>query len=241
MIDVRRFDSLGKMDLDWLNARYHFSFADYHDPKRTHWGALRVWNDDTIKPGTGFARHGHRDMEIITYVRKGAITHKDHLGNVGRTEAGDVQVMSAGTGILHEEHNKEPDETQIFQLWILPRIAGVKPGWASAKFPKDARTGKWITLASGRAKDGFGGENDGALTIHQDAAVLGATLDSGQIIRRALDPKRYYYLVPAAGALMVNGQAVRARDGVAITGEAELVVEASEASEVLLVDSPYVA
>jgi hypothetical protein len=238
MIDIRRFNSLGKMNLSWLQARYHFSFADYNDPKRVHWGALRVWNDDTIQPGTGFDRHGHRDMEIITYVREGAITHKDHLGNVGRTEAGDVQVMSAGTGIMHEERNQEPGETKIFQLWILPRIAGVKPGWASAKFPKDARAGKWVTLASGRAEDGFGGENDGALTIHQDAAVLGASLIPGEELRRKLDPGRYYYLVPAAGALTVNGQAVKARDGVAITGESELVVLASEPAEVLMVDAP---
>jgi quercetin 2,3-dioxygenase len=238
MIDVRPFESLGAMNIGWLDARYHFSFADYHDPDRVHWGALRVWNDDTIKPGTGFQRHGHRDMEIITYVRKGAITHRDHLGNQGRTEAGDVQVMSAGTGIMHEEQNIEATDTQIFQLWILPKLLGVKPGWASAKFPKGERAGRLVTLASGKAGDGFGSPNDGALTIHQDAAVLGATLNQGQEIRHALDPARHYYLVPAVGALTVNGHAVKARDGVAISGESELVLKASADAEILLVDAP---
>jgi quercetin 2,3-dioxygenase len=238
MIDVRPFETLGAMNIGWLDAHYHFSFADYHDPNRVHWGALRVWNDDTIKPGTGFQRHGHRDMEIVTYVRKGAITHRDHLGNEGRTEAGDVQVMSAGTGIMHEEHNREATDTQIFQLWIVPKMLGVKPGWASAKFPKGERAGKMVTLASGKAGDGFGSANDGALTIHQDAAVLGATLNPGQELRHSLDPARHYYLVAAAGALTVNGKPVKARDGVAITGERGLILAASEPSEVLLVDAP---
>jgi quercetin 2,3-dioxygenase len=238
MIDVRRFETLGAMNIGWLDAHYHFSFADYHDPSRVNWGALRVWNDDTIKPGSGFQRHGHRDMEIITYVRKGAITHRDHLGNEGRTEAGDVQVMSAGTGILHEEHNLESADTQIFQLWILPKLASVKPAWASAKFPKSERAGKLVTLASGRPADGFGSDNDSALTIHQDAAVLGATLNAGQELRYPLDPARRYYLVPAAGALTVNGYEVNARDGVAITAERELVVRANSASEFLMVDAP---
>lgn len=238
MIEVRPFGQLGAMNFGWLDAHYHFSFSDYHNPHRMNWGVLRVWNDDTIKPGTGFQRHGHRDMEIITYVRKGAITHKDHLGNVGRTEAGDVQVMSAGTGILHEEHNLETADTQIFQLWITPKIMGVKPGWASAKFPKDARAGRLVTLASGRAQDGFNGANDGALTIHQDAAVLGATLAAGQELRHEIDPTRFIYLVPAQGALTINGIAAKARDGVAVTGERELVLRAQEASEVLVVDAP---
>ena len=239
MIDVRPFESLGAMNIGWLDAHYHFSFADYHDPKRVNWGALRVWNDDTIKPGTGFQRHGHRDMEIVTYVRKGAITHRDHLGNEGRTEAGDVQVMSAGTGILHEEHNLEATDTQIFQLWILPKMLGVKPGWASAKFPKAERAGKLVTLASGRAMDGFGSANDGALTIHQDASVMGATLNAGQEIRHQLDPARHYYLVLAAGTLSVNGRKIKARDGVAISGETELILAAAtEPAELLMVDAP---
>ncbi len=136
MIDLRPFDSLGSADHGWLKAKHHFSFADYHDPKRTSWGALRVWNDDTIAAGSGFSPHGHADMEIITYVRKGAITHEDNLGNKGRTEAGDVQVMSAGTGIVHSEYNREPGETQIFQIWIIPSSRGQAPSWAQGHSPR---------------------------------------------------------------------------------------------------------
>ncbi|MEX0760206.1 MAG: pirin family protein, partial [Tistlia sp.] len=141
MIDPRPFDSLGRFDNDWLAARYHFSFAGYHDPRRGGVGPLLVWNDDTIQPQTGFEQHGHRDMEIITYVRKGAISHRDHLGNEGRTEAGDVQVMSAGKGILHAEFNREAEPTQIYQIWIRPETAGVPPRWDARSFPKAARAG----------------------------------------------------------------------------------------------------
>ena len=129
MIDLRPLASLGQFEIDWLSARHHFSFGHYMDPARMGVGHLRVWNDDTIAPGGGFERHGHRDMEIITYVRRGAITHRDHLGNEGRTEAGDVQVMSAGKGILHEEHNRESEPTEIFQIWIEPNQRGVAPRW----------------------------------------------------------------------------------------------------------------
>src|SRR5262245_38355132 len=131
---VTPFEQLGRFQNDWLNARHHFSFGSYHDPDRMGWGALRVWNDDTIRPGTGFDPHPHQDMEIITYVRKGAITHRDNLGNEGRTEAGDVQVMSAGTGIVHAEFNLEKVETQLFQIWILPNRRGVAPRWETRRF-----------------------------------------------------------------------------------------------------------
>ncbi|HAH09566.1 MAG TPA: hypothetical protein DCL54_02650 [Alphaproteobacteria bacterium] len=237
MIDIRPFATLGTMRNDWLNAHYHFSFANYADPKRMNWGALRVWNDDTIKPGTGFERHGHRDMEIITYVRKGAITHRDHLGNEGRTLAGDVQVMSAGTGILHEEHNLEGEETQIFQLWIVPNQTGVKPGWASAQFPKDNRAGRLVTLASGHDH----AIKAGALPIHQDAEVLGATITQGQELSHALNPKRFQYLVLAAGEVSVNGHRIAARDGMAIAAEPEVTIKGiAPGSELLLVDVPGV-
>jgi hypothetical protein len=231
MIEVRPFEALGARNFGWLDARYHFSFGDYHEPKRPGWGLLRVWNDDTIRPGSGFQRHGHKDMEIITYVRKGAITHRDHLGNEGRTEAGDVQVMSAGAGILHEEHNFEASDTQIFQLWILPSVTGVKPSWASAKFPKSERAGKIVTLASGA-------KGDDALPIHQNARVMGTFLQPGQEVRQAVEPGRAVYIVPAVGAVAINGMVARARDGVAISGEGELVLRASEASEALIVDVP---
>ncbi len=235
MIEVRPFSGLGRFDNDWLAARYHFSFAGYHDPVRMGLGALRVWNDDTIQPGTGFNLHGHRDMEIITYVRKGAISHQDHLGNQGRTEAGDVQVMSAGTGILHAEHNLEAETTQIFQIWIEPSTAGVRPRWEARRFPKDDRAGELVALASGRPADASD-EPEGPLPIHQDAAILGATLKAGQSVTHALGPGRKTYLVPASGRIEVDGQTAEARDGVAIAEVEAVTITALEDSEILLAD-----
>jgi hypothetical protein len=232
MIDVRPFETLGTFQNHWLKAHYHFSFSGYRDDARTHWGALRVWNDDTIQPMTGFDRHGHQDMEIITYVRRGVITHRDHLGNEGRTVAGDVQVMSAGRGILHEEHNRENEIAQIFQLWIFPNQNGVAPAWASRDFPKGDRAGALVTLASGREKD------SGALPIHQDAAILAATLKAGQAVHHELEPGRYLYLVPALGRLTVNGKPIKARDGVAIHAVNPIEIAAQEDSEILLADVP---
>ena len=137
MIELVPFNTLGRFENDWLSARYHFSFAEYFDPRRMGFGPLRVWNDDRIRPGNGFPMHGHRDMEIITYVRKGAVSHQDHLGNRGRTEAGDVQVMSAGKGIMHAEYNLENDDTELFQIWIEPAHKNVRPRWAARQFLKD--------------------------------------------------------------------------------------------------------
>ena len=234
MIDVRPFESLGAFENDWLKAHYHFSFSGYSDPNRNNWGALRVWNDDTIQPHTGFARHGHKDMEIITYVRRGAITHRDHLGNEGRTEAGDVQVMWAGTGIQHEELNRENEPTQIFQLWVMPNKTGIKPGWAAQRFPKNDRAGSLVTLASGRAKD------KNTLPIHQDASILAATLKTGQSVTYQVEPGRFLYLVPALGRLTINGQSVKARDGIAIGNAAQVEIKAEEASEILMADVPGV-
>lgn len=232
MIDVRAFDSLGRFNIDWLAARHHFSFGNYNDPQRMGFGALRVWNDDTIQPGTGFDPHPHRDMEIITYVRKGAITHRDRLGNEGRTEAGDVQVMSAGTGIVHAEYNLEDDATQIFQIWILPSGNGFEPRWEARSFPKDDRSGELVVLASGREGD------DGALRINQDAAVIGATVKAGQVVTHRLAKGRKAYLVAATGSITVNGQAANARDGVAISDEDIVEIHAMEDAEIVLVDVP---
>ncbi|MFM7027933.1 MAG: pirin family protein [Chakrabartia sp.] len=230
MIDVRPFASLGHADHGWLDARHHFSFAHYHDPARMGWGALRVWNDDKIGPQTGFPPHGHASMEIITYVRTGAISHRDSLGNEGRTPAGDVQVMSAGSGIQHAEYNLEGEDTTLFQIWILPEAQGGTPDWGQRAFPKADRAGQWVTLASGQ------GDAD-ALPIRADARVLGATLRTGETLTRAIDPARHLYLVPATGAIRVNGVAASARDGVAITGESALEIEAVEEAELVLVDA----
>ncbi len=232
MIDVRPFDSLGRFNIDWLAARHHFSFGHYMDPARMGFGALRVWNDDTIQPGTGFDPHPHRDMEIITYVRKGAITHRDRLGNEGRTEAGDVQVMSAGTGIVHAEYNLEEEPTQIFQIWILPSGAGFEPRWEARRFPKDDRAGEMVVLASGRAGD------DEALRINQDAAVIGATVKAGQSVTHRLGKGRKAYLVAATGSITVNGVPANARDGVAVADEDGLEIAAVEDAEIVLVDVP---
>ena len=230
MIDVRPFERLGRFDNDWLNARYHFSFSNYSDPARMGWGSLRVWNDDRIRPHTGFPPHGHRDMEIITYVRSGRVTHRDHLGNEGVTEAGDVQVMSAGRGIQHEEWNQDEDPAEIFQIWIMPNAGGVAPRWETRKFPKADRSGQLVALASGRTDDGD------ALKIHQDAAILGATLQAGQRVTHQLGAGRKAYLVAAKGRITVNGKDAKARDGVAVTDERTLTIEALEDSEILLAD-----
>jgi len=231
MIEVRPFAKLGTADHGWLKARHHFSFADYYDPAKMGHGALRVWNDDEIAPNTGFPAHPHANMEIITYVREGAITHQDSLGNKGRTEAGDVQVMSAGTGIRHSEYNLEPATTRIFQIWIQPSRQGGQPTWGSKPFPKADRSGKLITIASG-----LNGDAD-ALPIRTNARVLAATLKAGEQTDYTPQTSRHLYLVPAAGAVEVNGVRVNARDGAAVTGEDKLAITALEDSELVLVDA----
>ncbi|KMN83530.1 pirin [Chromobacterium sp. LK11] len=231
MIEHRPFAGLGGAHHGWLDAKHHFSFAEYHDPARVHWGALRVWNDDTIAPGTGFPPHPHADMEIITYVREGAISHRDNLGNQGRTEAGDVQVMSAGSGIVHSEYNLEAVDTRIFQIWIMPERRGGEPSWGSKPFPKADRSGVFVALASGMDGD------DQALPIRADARVLGATLKAGESIDYRLGTERRGYLVLARGRAEVNGVALQARDGAAIRDEAQLRIVAGEDAELILVDS----
>ena len=230
MIQVQPFASLGRFQNEWLNARHHFSFGHYHDDARMGVGALRVWNDDEIAPGRGFDPHPHREMEIVTYVREGAITHRDSLGNEGRTEAGDVQVMHAGTGIVHGEFNRESTTTRIFQIWIMPGTKGVAPGWGTRGFPKGADG--LVALADGRkVADGT------ALPLHADAAVLAATLVPGQSVIHRMAPGRVAYLVPSMGSVTVNGTSVSTRDGATITGEAELHITASDAAEIILVDA----
>jgi quercetin 2,3-dioxygenase len=231
MIERRPFAKLGGADHGWLATRHHFSFADYQDPQRMHWGRLRVWNDDEIAPGTGFPPHPHADMEIITYVTEGAVTHQDSLGNTGRIAAGDVQVMSAGTGIRHAEYNRESGTTKLFQIWVLPTGRGGAPNWGTRPFPKGKRSGHFVPLASGFAEDAE------ALPIRADARVLGATLRAGDTIDYPLAPARHGYLVPAKGAVEVNGVRLEARDGAAIRDEAGLRVRALEDAELVLVDA----
>ncbi|AIT79966.1 pirin family protein [Novosphingobium pentaromativorans] len=231
MIELRPFDTIGAANHGWLDAHHHFSFADYHDPARTNWGRLRVWNDDTIAPRSGFPPHPHRDMEIVTYVRTGAITHQDSLGNKGRTGAGDVQVMSAGSGIVHSEFNLEDEDTTVFQIWILPDERGGDPDWGARPFPKDDRAGRFVTLASGKAGD------EDALPIRADARVLGATVKAGDSVTYATAAGRHAYLVPATGRIRVGDVEANARDGVAVTGIDTITVTALEDAELVLVDA----
>lgn len=231
MIDVRPFASLGHADHGWLDARHHFSFANYHDPGRMGWGSIRVWNDDTIAAQSGFPPHPHSDMEIVTFVRSGAITHQDSLGNKGRTAAGDVQVMSAGTGIRHAEMNLEDEATTLFQIWIVPDRRGEQPSWGQREFPTASRDGAFEILASGTPVE------DDALTIRTDAKVAAATLKAGQTAVWQTGAERHQYLVAPTGRISVNGVEAAARDGVAISGEDTITVEALEDAEVVLVDA----
>lgn len=230
MIELRPFHQLGGAHHGWLNTKHHFSFASYYDSDRMNWGRLRVWNDDTIEPSSGFAPHPHNDMEIITYVRQGAITHQDNLGNKGRTVAGDVQVMSAGTGIIHSEYNREPEVTKIFQIWIQPDQTGLPPSWGTRPFPRGDSAGRFMALASGLKGD------EEALPIRCNARLLAATLEEGQATRYALENRRKAYFVVAKGCIQVNGKIIKTGDGAAVKDETFLDFKALEYSEIVMVD-----
>ncbi|MDE2333179.1 MAG: pirin family protein [Rhodospirillales bacterium] len=227
MIDVRPFEGLGAFRNEWLDARHHFSFAAYHDPARMGFGALRVWNDDAIAPGTGFDPHPHREMEIITYVREGAITHRDSLGNEGRTTAGDIQVMHAGTGIVHAEYNRETTPTRLFQIWIRPDQARAAPGWATRRFP---RSGVAV-LADGRE-----GRDESALPLYADASFAAGTLGIGETHIMTPGAGRVVYLVASRGTLTVNGIAAPERAGIAISDEERVEIAATSAAELVYVN-----
>jgi quercetin 2,3-dioxygenase len=231
MLQVRSKDTLDHGHRGWLEARHHFLVSSDGNPANGPLGALVVWNDDEIAPGTGFGRHSHADMEIITYVRQGVVTHEDSVGNIGRTVAGDVQVMSAGTGISHSEHNYSGDALKLFQIWLLPRQRGGTPRWGSRRFPKADRAGRLIVLASGDPK------NAEALPIRADARVLGATLLAGTSLTHMPVGFRHTYLAPAGGVILVNGQRVAFGDGIAAVDEPELTIAAEEDAEFILVDA----
>jgi redox-sensitive bicupin YhaK (pirin superfamily) len=230
MIEHRPFNALLSRDLGWLKAKHHFSFAD----PTAGWGALRIWNDDMISPDTGFPPHPHVDMEIVTFVRQGAVTHRDSMGNSGRTETGDVQVMSAGSGIRHSEYNKEAVPTHIFQIWIVPETSGGAPAWGTKPFPKADRAGRLVVLASGFESDAD------ALPIRAKARVLGAALRQGQSLDYDAADGRYLYVVSADGLLSVNGVWLETRDGAAIKDEPRVTFTALEDCEFVLVDAPQV-
>lgn len=228
MLEHRFKSELSGGDFGWLNARHHFRVTADGNPAHRPLGALVVWNDDVIAPGTGFPMHPHQNMEIISCLLEGAVTHRDSTGSYGRTVAGDVHVMSAGSGIRHEERNEESVPLRLFQIWLRPRQNGGQPRWASRPFPKGERAGQWAVLASGKADD------QGALPIRADARVLGATLKAGQHLNYSMTGQGY--LVPTLGALKVNGVQVEAGDGLAITDESQLLVEAIDDTEVIMVE-----
>ncbi|MCF7808933.1 MAG: pirin family protein [Candidatus Marinimicrobia bacterium] len=236
MIKVIPFESLGHAKHGWLNARHHFSFARYYDPERMGYPPLVVWNDDEIKPKTGFGKHPHDNMEIITYVRQGAITHQDSMGNVGRTEAGDVQAMSAGTGVFHSEHNEEEEETVLFQIWIQSADKNVEPRWEARAFPKQSND-VLVPLVSGRDMH----KDLDTLMIYQDAAIFAGTISAGKSYVHPLEPGRHMYLVPSKGEVSVNGEKVNARDGVYIQEETELRITATADAEIVLADLPVMS
>jgi redox-sensitive bicupin YhaK (pirin superfamily) len=230
MITIYPYENLGHHDFGWLNARYHFSFGPYYNPDRKGFGDLRVINDDIVQPGSGFNTHPHADMEIITYVRKGAITHKDSRGNEGRTAAGDVQVMSAGTGIEHSEFNHETETATLYQIWIHPREKGVTPRWEARRFPREAVNDALTLLVSGRAAD-QGGD---VLSIHADAAIYGGRLLAGAKITQPLAAQGY--LLVSEGEIALNGETMKRGDGAEITGLDHIAIEALQESEVVLID-----
>ncbi len=232
MIDIRPYRGLGGAHHGWLNTRHHFSFADYQEDERDSWGSLCVWNDNEIAPGGGFPTHPHADVDVITYIRQGAITHDDSLGNRARMEAGSVQVLSAGSGIRRSEYNLDAVPAHVFQLWLRPDRTGGSPEWSVRRFPKARDAGQFVTLASGLRNDG------GAAPIRSGARVLGLNLAAGQRIQYRPDPQRYLYLVPARGRLRVNGLPAGERDGVAVADEERLDLEAAGDCEILLVDAP---
>lgn len=234
MITIYPYANLGHANHGWLDARHHFSFASYWNPVRTGFGELLVINDDKIAAGRGFSKHPHDNMEIITYVREGAITHEDSMGNKGRTEAGDVQVMSAGTGVLHSEHNLEPVDTKLYQIWIKPGVHGVAPRWEARQFPKAPVTDALVLLVSGMPEH----KDQDVLFIHQDAAIYGGKMQAGTSITHPI--KHQAYLLVSYGDITVNDIAMHQGDGAEVTGEKTVGIIASTNAEVLVIDVPKV-
>ena len=228
MIKVKKYSSLGQANFGWLEARHHFSFGNYYDPERLGFGKLRVVNDDIVKPNSGFDTHPHRNMEIITYVRQGAITHKDSQGNVGRTEAGDVQVMSAGSGILHSEHNFEASDTVLYQIWIEPKANNIKPRWEQKQFPRAYVSDSLNVLASGTKSAG--------LFINQNATVYGGKLAINTSIKQPIEQQAY--ILVSDGSVVVNGEPMAKGDGAEVTALPDLEITAITEAEVLVIDIP---
>ena len=231
MLQLRALGTLGGGDHDWLRARHHFAVDSQGNPVHARLGNLVVWNDDEIAPHSGFPMHGHRDMEIVTYVREGVLKHEDSSGGWGEIRPGNVQAITAGRGIWHSEYNGTDARLRIFQIWLLPRRLGLDPSWGTKPFADMQRAGRLVPLASGFPED------QDALRIEADARRLGATLEAEQRIAYPLSSTRYGYLVPARGRVMVNDQQVGERDGIAIAGEPGIAITAIEPAQIILVDT----
>jgi redox-sensitive bicupin YhaK (pirin superfamily) len=230
MMVIRPGAARGHFDHGWLDTYHTFSFASYHDPQHMGFRSLRVINEDSVKPGEGFGTHAHRDMEILTWVLEGALEHKDSMGNGSIIRPGDIQRMSAGTGVTHSEFNPSRDEpVHLLQIWLLPRQRGLSPGYEEKGFPPETRRGGLRLIA---ARDG----RAGAVTIHQDADLWTALLEPGESVRHILEAGRHAWLHVAAGSVAANGMALRAGDGAAISDEKVVEVTARDRSEILLFD-----
>jgi quercetin 2,3-dioxygenase len=232
MLTLYPHSTLGFADHGWLKAKHHFSFARYYNPARLGFGKLLVINDDIIAAKHGFSAHPHDNMEIITYVRQGAITHKDSSNNFGITHAGDVQVMSAGSGIVHSEHNHETVDTHLFQIWIQPHVQNITPRWEQKQFPKQPVQNGLPLLISGQVEH----KNSGALFINQDAAVYGGTLEAGFEI--TLTIKHQAYILASHGQFMVNNITMNKGDGAELTGEKIIHISCLTNAEILIIDVP---
>jgi redox-sensitive bicupin YhaK (pirin superfamily) len=228
MLRLKSFDDISGVDAGWLKAKHHFAIGPYGNPAHQAVGNLIVFNDDEIAPRTGFGLHQHENVEIVSYIREGTVTHRDDRGNLGKTHAGDVQVMSAGTGIRHSEQNAEDVPIRLFQIWLKPSVAGEIPRWGNKPFPKSDRAGVFVPLASGR-------NANGALSIRSDAEVYGALLQAGATASYSLCKGDAGYLVPATGEVEVNGVKVRAREGLEIENEELVAIQAVAESELVLV------
>jgi redox-sensitive bicupin YhaK (pirin superfamily) len=230
MIHIRRSEDRGLADHGWLHSQHSFSFADYYDPQWMGWGNLRVINEDRIAPGTGFGTHGHRDMEIISYVLQGELAHKDSMGNIKGIPPGDVQRMSAGTGVQHSEFNHAPNATTHFlQIWIEPNVRGIAPSYEQKTFSTAEKTGRLRLVAS---PDGA----DGSVTIHADAALYAGLLDADQRAQVTIAPGRKAYVHLVRGALKVNGQALQTGDAAVMANETQIELSDAQAAEVLVFD-----
>jgi len=229
MLQIRPAKTLDKADYGWLKARHHFKVTPEGNPANAPVGSLVVWNDDEIAPGRGFDLHGHVNMEIISYIRRGAVTHRDSIGSVGLTSAGDVQAMSAGTGIRHSEYNLGQEPLTLFQIWLRPRQPGGEPHWDSRRFPKADRANQLIVVASGFPED------VDALPIGAEARVLGATLLAGSELTYTMGDLRNAYLAPALGVVTVNSQRLEFGDGIAAYNEPTLTIAAEADAEIVLV------